>query len=66
MGGPEVRGFDDLARSWLDAHRRSRRIVRVPVLGRTAHAFKQGVNLCPDRADGVETWEHWLSLTSAT
>ena len=60
MGGPEVRAFDDLARAWLNARGRSRRIVRFPIAGRTARAFRNAVNLCPEQADGVVTWETWL------
>jgi uncharacterized protein YbjT (DUF2867 family) len=61
MGGPEVRSFDDLARAWLRVRGRSRRIVVLPIAGRAARAFKQGVNLCPDHADGIITWEDWLT-----
>lgn len=60
MGGPEVRGFDDLARAWLRARGRSRRVVGVPIAGRAARAFKEGVNLCPGHKDGTRTWEDWL------
>ena len=34
MGGPEVRGIDELARAWLRARGRSRRIVAFPIAGR--------------------------------
>jgi uncharacterized protein YbjT (DUF2867 family) len=60
LGGPEVREFADLARSWLRVRDRTRRIAAIPIAGRTARAFKRGVNLCPDHADGVVTWEAWL------
>jgi uncharacterized protein YbjT (DUF2867 family) len=61
MGGPEVRGFDDLARAWLGARGRSRRVAELPIAGRIARAFKDGVNLCPAHADGTLTWEDWLT-----
>ena len=61
MGGPEVRGFDDLARVWSNARGRPRRVVAFPIAGRTARAFKDGVNLCPDHKDGTVTWEDWLT-----
>jgi uncharacterized protein YbjT (DUF2867 family) len=61
MGGPEVRGFDDLARAWLRARGRSRRVVGFPIAGRAARAFKEGVNLCPAQKDGTCTWEDWLA-----
>jgi uncharacterized protein YbjT (DUF2867 family) len=61
VGGPEVRAADDLARAWLRATGRRRRVVRVPLFGRAARAFKQGVHLCPSRAVGTTTWEQWLA-----
>jgi uncharacterized protein YbjT (DUF2867 family) len=61
MGGPEVRGFDDLARAWLRARDSSRRIVVFPIAGRVARAFKEGVHLCPGHKDGTITWEDWLT-----
>ena len=63
IGGPEVRDLDDLARSWMQAHDRSRRVVHIPVVGRVARAFKAGVNLCPEHADGTVTWEAWLAAS---
>jgi len=56
-----VHGIDDLARAWLRAHARSRRIVAFPIAGRAARAFKAGVNLCPDHKDGTVTWDDWLT-----
>jgi uncharacterized protein YbjT (DUF2867 family) len=61
MGGPEVRTFDDLARAWLRARGRTRRVVGFPIAGRAARAFKEGVNLCPRHKDGTLTWEDWLT-----
>ena len=61
MGGPEVRGLDDLARAWASARGHSRRLVGFPIVGRAARAFKQGVHLCPDHKDGTVTWEGWLT-----
>ena len=61
IGGPEVRGLDDLARAWLCARGRSHRVVGFPIAGRAARAFKEGVNLCPDHKDGNVTWEGWLT-----
>jgi uncharacterized protein YbjT (DUF2867 family) len=61
MGGPEVRSFDDLAHAWLRARGRSRRVIGVPIAGRTARAFKEGVNLCPRHRDGTLTWDDWLT-----
>ena len=61
MGGPEVRGLEDLARVWASVRGQSRRLVAFPIAGRAARAFKQGVHLCPDHKDGTVTWEAWLT-----
>lgn len=61
MGGPEVRELHDLTRTWLRARGKRRPVVRVPLPGRIAGAFRRGVNTCPDHADGTITWEQWLA-----
>ena len=61
MGGPEVREMHDLARTWLAARGKRRPVLRPPLPGRIAGAFRRGVNLCPDHADGTTTWEQWLA-----
>lgn len=60
IGGPEVRDLDDLARTWAHARNTRRPVVRPPVTGRSARAFRAGANLCPEHADGTITWEQWL------
>ena len=61
MGGPEVREMHDLARVWLAARGKRRPVLRPPLPGAIAGAFRSGVNLCPDQADGATTWEQWLA-----
>ena len=63
MGGPEVRAFDDLAGSWMRLRDRTRRVVHIPIAGGVARAFRAGVNLCPEHADGSVTWEAWLAAS---
>ncbi len=63
VGGPQVLGFDHLARTYLDATGERRRVVAVPIPGRTARAFREGRHLCPDRAVGTVTWERFLAET---
>jgi uncharacterized protein YbjT (DUF2867 family) len=60
VGGPEVRTFADLARSYQKAAGRRRRLVEVPVPGKTARAFRQGAQTCPERRYGTITWEDFL------
>ena len=61
IGGPEVRTLDDLIGSWRSHRGRPRRVVRLPLPGRVARAFRQGYNTCPDQAVGTVTWEQFLS-----
>lgn len=56
MGGPEVLELDQLARTWGEVRGRPRRLVRLPLPGRAAEAFRQGRNTCPDDATGALTW----------
>ncbi|MCE3555242.1 NAD(P)H-binding protein [Pseudonocardia sp. RS11V-5] len=60
LGGPEVRAFDDLARAWLAADGRRRRVVTLPVPGRLAAAVRGGANLAPEHAAGRITFEQYL------
>lgn len=61
VGGPEVRTLGDLARAYRDGRGLRRRIVRFPVPGGMAAAFRGGEATCPDRAVGSRTWEEWLA-----
>ena len=60
VGGPEVRTFAELARSYLEVSGRQRRVVKIPVPGKTARAFREGAHLCPDREYGQIRWEEFL------
>jgi uncharacterized protein YbjT (DUF2867 family) len=60
VGGPEVRTFADLARSYQQAAGQHRRLVEVPVPGKMARAFREGAQTCPERRYGKITWEEFL------
>jgi uncharacterized protein YbjT (DUF2867 family) len=62
LGGPEVRGLDDLARTWLAATGRRRRVVQVPAPGKLAAAVRGGANLVPEHADGTGTFEEFVAV----
>jgi uncharacterized protein YbjT (DUF2867 family) len=62
MGGPRVYAMDDLARSYLGAVGRRKRILAMPVFGAAGRAQKSGVNLARDRAVGRRTWEQFLAF----
>ncbi len=59
-GGPEVRTLDDAVRAYLGITGRRRRVLPVPVPGKTARAFREGALTCPDEAYGEIRWEEFL------
>ncbi len=61
MAGPRVYGMADLLRAYLQANRRRRPIVPLPLPGRAARAVREGANLAPERAVGRRTWEEFLA-----
>jgi uncharacterized protein YbjT (DUF2867 family) len=63
LGGPEVRTLPDLARSYLKATGRRRRVVEVPVPGKAARALREGAQLAPDQTYGEVRWEEFLDGT---
>jgi uncharacterized protein YbjT (DUF2867 family) len=63
IGGPEIRTLPDLARSYLKATGRRRRVVEVPVPGKAARALREGALLAPDQAYGEIQWEEFLDGT---
>ncbi|MFJ4471173.1 SDR family oxidoreductase [Streptomyces sp. NPDC089424] len=62
MGGPEVRTFESLARTYLRATGRRRKIVNVPLWGRTYGAFRDGGHLTPEQAVGKGTFEEYVAV----
>ncbi|MFF0205410.1 SDR family oxidoreductase [Streptomyces sp. NPDC005017] len=60
MGGPEVRGFESLTRSYLAARGRRRAPLNVPLWGAAYRAFRAGGHLTPEHAVGKGTFEHYL------
>ena len=63
IGGPEVRALADLARSYLKATGRRRRVIEVPVPGKAARALRAGALLAPDETYGEIRWEEFLDGT---
>ncbi|MFF2851232.1 SDR family oxidoreductase [Streptomyces sp. NPDC058001] len=61
MGGPEVLGFPELARAYLRATGRRRRIVPVRLAGATYQALRAGRHLTPERAVGRGTFAEYLA-----
>jgi uncharacterized protein YbjT (DUF2867 family) len=61
IAGPRVYDWAELIRGYLRAAGKNRPIIRVPIPGRAAAAFRAGANLAPDRAVGHRTWEDFLA-----
>ncbi|MER6345782.1 SDR family oxidoreductase [Streptomyces sp. NPDC001595] len=61
MGGPQVRSLEALARAYLTATGRRRRVVRLPLFGNAYRAFRTGGHLTPARAVGKGTFEEHLA-----
>lgn len=61
MAGPEVRSVEDLARAYLAAVGKHRRIVPVPVPGRVTRGYRAGGHLAPEHATGTIRFEDYLN-----
>jgi uncharacterized protein YbjT (DUF2867 family) len=61
LGGPEVLTLSQMAATWRSARGRPRAFVRLPVFGRVGQAFRDGLNTCPEHADGQQTWARFVA-----
>ncbi|GAA0934665.1 SDR family oxidoreductase [Pseudonocardia zijingensis] len=61
LGGPEVRPFPELARTWLAARGRRRPVLPVRVPGRIARGYREGGHLTPEHAEGRVTFASYLA-----
>lgn len=62
IAGPEVSTLAHAAHVYQEITGRRRRIVEVPVPGKTARAFREGALVRPDRRYGKIRWEDFLRL----
>ena len=60
MGGPEILTFDAMAAAYLRIRGSSATIRSANLSGDQYDAFRSGVNLTPDHAQGVVAWDAWL------
>lgn len=60
IGGPEVRTVRALATAYRSVRELRRPIIRLPIPGAIAGAFRDGHALCPNDTVGTVTWEEWL------
>ncbi len=60
LGGPHPERMRSMAATWKAASRSRRPVVPVPVVGKTAAAFRRNQHHTPNRATGTPTWDTWL------
>jgi uncharacterized protein YbjT (DUF2867 family) len=63
VGGPQVRTATDLARTYLRATGRRGSVIAVPLVGKTARAYRAGGHLTPEHAVGTITYEQFITTT---
>jgi uncharacterized protein YbjT (DUF2867 family) len=63
VGGPEVLTSAELARTYLEAIGRKKRLVELPLPGRAARAWREGAQLYRGQAYGKIRWEQFLRET---
>ena len=61
IGGPAVLEAGDMARSWTTAMGRRRLMLPLPLFGKVARSFRQGLNCTPANTFGTITWPEWLA-----
>ena len=64
IGGPEVLTLGQMAELWRTERGRPRRMVRLPLAGRIARAFREGRNTSPEQAAGTQTWAQFVAASS--
>ncbi|WP_033227256.1 SDR family oxidoreductase [Streptomyces virginiae] len=62
MGGPEIHTLPDLARTYLAAMGRHRRVIPFPLAGKAYAGFKRGGHLTPSHAAGRLTFAEFAKL----
>jgi len=64
FGGPEVLTLGEMASDWMEAKGVRKKLVRLPVPGAAAAAFREGRNTAPHGARGSVRWRDWLDGSS--
>lgn len=60
LGGPEVLTLGQMAREWLAVQGLRRPLIRLPLPGRVAAAFRRGATTAPAHPAAGLTWSQWL------
>ena len=62
IGGPAVHSHAELARIYLNARHRRRRVISVPVPGKIGAGYRSGANLAADNPVGTRTFADFLAV----
>ena len=60
IGGPEVLSAREIAEEYRESIGLRRPIIRFPIPGEVASAFRAGNAICPERDIGTKPWRDWL------
>lgn len=60
IGGPTVHAAGDIAQAYRETRELRRPVLRIPIPGATASAFRAGKATCPERTVGKREWTEWL------
>jgi len=66
LGGPEVAPMADLARTWLAATGRRRRVVPLRVPGGIARGYRSGAHLAPEHRSTGATFAQYLAVPAGS
>lgn len=61
FGGPDVPPLEVMAAAWTEAGGIMKTVVRLPVPGAAAAAFRTGANTAPGGEAGSLRWREWLA-----
>ena len=61
FGGPQVLTLRETAEMWRAARGLPRRVVRLPLPGAVARAFREGRNTCPEERSQGQRWEDFVA-----
>lgn len=61
VGGPQVLTLGEMAEAWRAVRGVPRRLMNLPLGGRVAQAFRDGLNTCPDSSLGGPSWDRFLT-----
>ena len=60
FGGPEVLTLGEMAKAWMEINGVNKRLVRLPLPGSVAAAFRAGKNTTVLGGRGSISWNEWL------